>query len=299
MNAPGILTLSTALALFATWLFLTTVRTTRSSVAPAVRSLRGGARPRTSDTSNDADDRLAQLGRYLGAASTVPWPSGTLLTLRLIERTPSRHLGLLASSSMLGLVVPPLVVAGAARSPIAPADAGTTTVIPASVALAGAVLAPILVHASASERARQTRLTLRHQLSAFVDVVTMLLAGNDGHEGALRHAAQAGDGRLFRELRRRMREVAATGRSLVDALDLVATDLDMAELGQIASTSRLAAAEGAPVARSLRAKCASLRSTLAADHEAVARVRTDKVTPPMVGMTLLFMAVLIFPALDL
>jgi gamma-glutamyltranspeptidase len=96
-----------------------------------------------------------------------------------------------------------------------------------------------------------------------------------------------------------MREVGAMGRTLVDALELVADDYGIVELEQVAATARLAAAEGAPVARTLSAKCATLRSTLAADQEAAARVRIDKVTPPLVGMALLFMALIIYPALDL
>ncbi len=96
-----------------------------------------------------------------------------------------------------------------------------------------------------------------------------------------------------------MREVSATGRSLVDALALVAADFGLVELEQVAATASLSAAEGAPVARSLSAKCATLRSTLAADEEAQARIRNDKVTPPLVGMALLFMALIIYPALGL
>jgi hypothetical protein len=68
---------------------------------------------------------------------------------------------------------------------------------------------------------------------------------------------------------------------------------------RVLATGDPSAAEGAPVAKTLAAKCSTLRSTLAADDEAKARVRNDKVTPPLVGMALLFMALLIYPALSL
>ena len=77
------------------------------------------------------------------------------------------------------------------------------------------------------------------------------------------------------------------------------TDYGIVELEQVAATATLSATEGAPVARSLSAKCSTLRSTLAAEQEAAARVRNDKVTPPLVGMALLFMALIIYPALNL
>ena len=96
-----------------------------------------------------------------------------------------------------------------------------------------------------------------------------------------------------------MREVATTGHSLVAALALVADDYELDELAQVAATASLSAAEGAPVARTLAAKCSTLRSTLASEQEAAARIRTDKVTPPLVGMALLFMALIIYPALNL
>ena len=160
-------------------------------------------------------------------------------------------------------------------------------------------LAPLLVDSAATAAADERRSDVRHQLSAFLDMVTMLLAGNTGHETALEQAAAAGDGLLFVELRRRMREVATTGHSLVGALHLVATDFDLVELEQVAAATELAAAEGAPVARTLAAKCGTLRSTIASDQEARARIRNDKITPPLVGMALLFMAVIVYPALDL
>jgi tight adherence protein C len=154
-----------------------------------------------------------------------------------------------------------------------------------------------LVHTATVERAAEARSDLRHQLSAYLDVVTMLLAGNVGHEGALEEATRAGDGRLFRELASTRAGGTATGRSLVEALDEAGRDLDLDELRQVAATAALAATEGAPVARTLAAKCATVRSTLATDHETEARLRTSRLTAPIVGMALIFMALVIYPAL--
>ena len=58
---------------------------------------------------------------------------------------------------------------------------------------------------------------LRHQLSAYLDVVTMRLAGNEGNEGALKKSAADGEGRLFVELRRRVIDAETSGRPLVTA----------------------------------------------------------------------------------
>jgi hypothetical protein len=215
--------------------------------------------------------------------------------LRIIGRPSAVHVGYLILAAIAGLVFPSLVLSFAHFAGFA----SLGMALPAGLSLLAAAGAPALVHSTAIAEADEARIDLRHQLSAYLDMMTMLLSGNAGHEGALQQAAEAGDGLLFRQLRRRMREVSTTGQSLVVALSLVANDFELTELEQVASAAALSAAEGAPVAKTLAAKCSTLRSTLAANDEAKARVRNDKVTPPLVGMALLFMALLIYPALSL
>jgi tight adherence protein C len=213
--------------------------------------------------------------------------------IRLAGLTTEAHVTRMMLAAAIGFVAP-LAAAGLLRGAgIAPLGVS----VPLALAMLGAILGPAVVHLRVLERAGDITIDLRHQLSAYLDVVTMLLAANTGYEGALEQAAHAGDGRLFRELRRRQRESAAAGRSLVDALDLVGADLGMVELRQVAATAALSAAEGAPVARTLAAKCATVRTTLATDQEAEARLRTSRLTGPLVGMALIFMALVIYPAL--
>jgi len=169
--------------------------------------------------------------------------------------------------------------------------------LPAAVALLGLAVGPLVLHSVTIDQANQIRGDLRYQASAYLDVVTMLLAGNTGYEGALEQAAEAGDGRLFGELRRRMREAAARGDTLTNAIDRTGRELGLDELEQIAATASLSAAEGAPVSRTLAAKCATLRSALATEQESEARLRTSRLTTPIVGMALIFMALVIYPAL--
>jgi hypothetical protein len=65
---------------------------------------------------------------------------------------------------------------------------------------------------------------------------------------------------------------------------------------RLASAS-LATSQGAPVARSLTAKTQTLRSTLQAEQEQEARIRTAKITFPLVAMGIVFMALGLYPAL--
>jgi hypothetical protein len=243
----------------------------------------------------DASGLLVSVGSFVDERGASTWTRAWRRPLRLVGRTVETHVGYLVVVALGGLVIPALALAVLQA-------AGVVSLgiwIPAALSLACAIAAPLLVHSTTMAASAEIAVDLRHQLGAYLDMVTMLLAGNTGYEGALDHAARAGDGLLFRELRRAMREAATTGQSLVRALEWVADDYGIVELEQVAATATLSAAEGAPVARSLAAKCATLRSTLAAEQEADARVRNDKVTPPLVAMALLFMALIIYPALNL
>lgn len=214
--------------------------------------------------------------------------------LELVDRTTEQHVVHLVVAAIGGLITPPLLV-GLLQS------AGLidlNVLLPAVAALGSMVLAPVLVHSVLVEHADEIRADLRYQVSAYLDVVTMLLAGNTGYEGALEQAAQAGDGRLFLELRRRMRESGARGSSLTEALRQTGVELGLEELQQIAATAALSAAEGAPVARTLAAKCSTLRAALSTEQESEARLRTSRLTTPVVGMALIFMALVMYPALN-
>lgn len=287
------LTICSLALLGGVWLATSGWRQPRPSLERAVHHLRRPADPdRSSDRVAAVPSRVgaAALTKRRGARAEIWTPP-----LRLIGRSVEEHVGILVLSALAAFVIPAALIVALQQLGVIPIGVW----IPAGVSVVAAVLTPVLVHSDALSRSALVRTDLRHQLGAYLDMVTMLLAGNTGYEGALEQAARAGDGLLFRQLRRRMREVSATGHSLVDALGLVADDLGLVELQQVAATAALSAAEGAPVARSLSAKCATLRSTLAADEEAEARIRNDKVTPPLVGMALLFMALIIYPALGL
>ncbi|WP_040494420.1 type II secretion system F family protein [Ilumatobacter nonamiensis] len=291
MNGVGGVVVVSVLFAVAGWLVVTGWRQPRPALTTAVQRLR---RPPVVAKTGDGHDLATRIGALAERSPLVRRRLGSTATLRIIGRPATTHAGYLVVAAIVGLIAPSLVL-GILHT-LGVVD--ISVFVPLLLSLACAVLAPVFVHSAATAEADERRIDLRHQLSAYLDMVTMLLAGNTGHEGALRQAAEAGDGLLFRQLRRRMREVATTGRSLVEALSIVADDFDLNELQQVASAAALSAAEGSPVAKTLAAKCSTLRSTLAADDEARARVRNDKVTPPLVGMAVLFMALLIYPALS-
>ena len=237
-------------------------------------------------------DGWARLGRPL--ARRVRLSPDVVADLRLVYRPLEVHAAYLVAAAAGGLFAP--TIALLIGQSLGLVSLGLA--LPLVAALGGAVVGPLLVQASMRSSASAQRDDLRYQLSSYLDVVTMLLAGNLGNEGALRQAAQSGDGRLFVELRKRILVAETSNRSLVSALAQLGDDLELVELQQISASASLAASSGAPVAKSLAAKCATLRSALSAEQEADARVRTGKITVPLVGMSLLIMASVIYPALN-
>jgi len=220
--------------------------------------------------------------------------TGTVLLrqLRLVGRPLELHAGYLTAAATAGFLGPFVIAVVAVMTGVAQ----VFWPVPLIASLVAAALAIGLVQVDLVHRADDVSRDLRHQLSAYLDVLTMLLAANQGNEGALRLAAEAGDGRLFLELRRRMLETATAGRPSVTALTELGRDLGVVELVEIAANASLATSQGAPVGRSLRAKTQSLRAGLQAEQEQDARIRTGKITFPLVAMGIVFMIMGLYPA---
>lgn len=287
MNAAARLIVATLLGSGGVWLIVTGAAQKRPALAKVSTYL--GRAPMAGGT---AIEGWARLGQSL-ARRWRPRPD-VVADLRLVGRSQEVHAAYLVAAAVGGLFGPSLLLAiGQTFGMLS-----IGVVMPLAVALLGATVGPLVVHSTMRSEAAEQRHDLRYQLSSYLDVVTMLLAGNVGNEGALRQAAQAGDGRLFVELRRRILVAETSNRSLVSALAQLGDDLDLVELQQISASASLAASAGAPVAKSLAAKCATLRGALSAEQETDARVRTGKITVPLVGMSLLIMAAVMYPALN-
>ena len=234
------------------------------------------------------------LSRHLGRAGLLPADAD--LRVLAIDRDAAALQ--MAGAMAVGFALP-LVLVGAwsARSLTAASTSALGLALALVAAVIGGLLGAVTVRRRLLSAASAARIDLRHQLSAYLDLVTMLVSGQAGHESALEQATGFGDGRLFRELGSACRRSVASGGSMVDGLRSVGERLGLDELDQVAASIELADSDGAPVARSLGAKCATLRSTLASEHELEARLRTSRLTAPIVGMSLVFMVLVIYPAM--
>jgi tight adherence protein C len=211
--------------------------------------------------------------------------------LRIVGRTPQRHAldRLLAATA--GLATPALAAAVLTVGGVA-APHGVLLLVGLCAAAAGFALPDVLVRRAAAERRRD----VVHGLSAYLDLVTVLLAGSAGTETALWGAADAGDGWVFAELRRALDEARVRQRSPWEALGALGHELDVADLVELAASVRLAGTHGARVRATLTARADALRARRRAEAESAAAVATEQMALPNVALFAAFLVFIGYPA---
>ena len=170
-------------------------------------------------------------------------------------------------------------------------------VVPVWVMLFGAVVGWFLPRLLLRAEAAEARTDFRHALGAYLDVLVLLLAAQEGPESAMDLAAQAGQGPAFAELRRAVWQARLAGEPVWDTLDELGRRLRIAELREVAAAGSLAGESGAAVRQSLTAKARSLRQAALAEAETTARKQSQALFGPLVLMGLGFVVFLIYPLL--
>jgi tight adherence protein C len=211
--------------------------------------------------------------------------------LRLSGRTMERHAVEKVAAAVVGLGTP-LAVAVVAGSGGATVPIGLVTVAALGFGAAGFVLPDLLLR----DAARSRRAAFATALSAYLDLVNVLLAGSSGTETALVAAADAGDGWAFAELRAALVRADATRTSPWEAFADLGDELGVSELQELAASVRLAGEQGARIRSSLAAKAASLRGQQLARAEASAQAASERMAVPNVLMFLGFLAFAGYPA---
>ena len=211
--------------------------------------------------------------------------------LRLVGRSPERH----AVDKVVGLTGGAggcvLLWVAAALLGIAP---------PTPMALLGAVVFGVggflLPDIALTDEAARRRRAFRHALSAYLDLVNVILAGGGGIETARYAAADAGDGGCGATIRRALDRARLTGRSPWDVFAELARDLDVDELAELAASVSLAGSQGARIRQSLAAKADTLRGHQVAETAAAAEAATERMTIPVAVLLFGFLVFIAYPA---
>lgn len=218
----------------------------------------------------------------------------TRANLAIVGRPLELHVGRKCLFGLLGAVYVPVIAlvlqAGGVALPF---------VLPLWLAVLTALLGYLLPDLLLASEAEERRRDFRHALGAFVDVMVMLLAANEGIEGALYLAADAGGGWAFGEIRHALREAQLQGDTPWRGLARLGRDLQVDELTELAATAALAGSEGASVRRSLVSKAASIRTHATAEEEAEAQAASARMTLPMLVMLVGFILFVGYPAVTL
>lgn len=213
--------------------------------------------------------------------------------LAIAGRTPERHAVDKVLAALAGLLGTGLVGIALAAAGVAPAPA-VVLLLCLLAGAAGFVLPDLTLRDEVAGRRR----TFRHALSAYLDLVNVLLAGGAGIETALYAAADAGDGWAFEHLRVALDRARRTGRSPWDTLAELATSLGIDELAELAASVSLAGSHGARIRSSLAAKADALRGHQLAETEAAAESASERMTIPLAVLLLGFLVLIAYPAIQ-
>lgn len=228
----------------------------------------------------------SSLNHRLGAAtlavldSTALFDTGQLRSrLRTLDRTPERHAFTKLAAAVTAAAVPLIGAAFAAAVGLAVSPGWVAA---ATIGLAaGGFFYPDL---GLADQVESQGRAFRHALSAYLDLVTIILAGGGGLETALWSAAEAGDGWAFDQIRRALHRARLAGHTPWEAFDRLGTELGVDELRELAASARLAGDHGARIRASLSAKADSLRAHQTATVEAQAESTSEKMLLPAVGL---------------
>ena len=143
--------------------------------------------------------------------------------------------------------------------------------------------------------AEQARREFRHALAAYLELVTILMAGGAGVETAMFDAAAIGRGGPFRHVRAALTSAQARREAPWRSLGLLGDRLGIVELEMLEASMTLAGG-GAMVKGSLTAKATAMRVKALAQMESEAQSRTETMVLPTALLFAAFLLLIGFPA---
>lgn len=269
------------------WLVVTALRPAPAPLADVLDRLAGPTRS-TSPAADGATAVTRWLLRLLATTGARTPERDQQLTLA--GRTPDGWARDKLVGTLGGLAVPLAVWAGLAATGI------RLPPLVAGLAVAGAVGGWLLPDLTLADQVDKARKAFQYALSAYLDLVNVILAGGGGVETALVAAADAGDGWAFARLRHALHRAQRVNRPLWTAFDDLGVELGVPELRDLASALGLAGSQGARIRASLAVKADTLRAHQIAETEAAAEATTERMNLPTAVLLLGFLVFIVFPA---
>ena len=212
--------------------------------------------------------------------------------LAVLRKTPAQFYGRKVLYGILGLVLPAVLTGFFTLIGIA-----IPFVVPVgATAILSAVLF-MMPSRDISEDAKKARSDFARALSAYIELCALERNSGAGASVALANAAEVGDSWVFRKISEELARSRYNGQPPWDCLKVLAEDLALPELTDVADIMRLANDESSEVYRQLRARSASARSALLSSELAQANVVEERMYLPASFLGLVFLALLMAPPL--
>jgi pilus assembly protein TadC len=221
----------------------------------------------------------------------APTVAGLGADLELMERDEDRFVLERCMAACAFAALPVLFTAVVALGSVAVAPL-VAVIAALALGTVGFFVPVVLLRSDARRRRQDARLAL----GAYLDVVTILLAGGKGPTSALAEAASAGDGWFFARLRRAMESTASAGTPIWDEIARLGERLELPDLYEFAMSITLAGTAGAGVRETLLAKAETVRMKSLAEAEAEANHDSELLVIPTVALLVAFVLLLGFPA---
>jgi tight adherence protein C len=174
---------------------------------------------------------------------------------------------------------------------------GLAPITPVWLWLAAAAGGFLLPEAMLKRRAEGRRQRMREDLVHFAELVSLAVSAGLGVEGAVDQAASSGEGPLFDELRRLLREARLRGESASTTMSRLPAEVGLADAESLAAAIGAAADHGTAITQALRAQARALRERQRLELvEASERAQVRMLLP--VGLLILpaFFVVVLYPA---
>ncbi len=173
---------------------------------------------------------------------------------------------------------------------------GSSPIIPVWLALLCAIVFFFLPDLEVRRDAAEKRRDLRRVIGAYLDLVSMSLAGGRGLPEALMAAAEVSDGWATQRIRNALADARITGISQWQALGQLGEELGVEELKDLSASLALVADDGAKVRESLASRAETMRHRELAEIEGSAGEKSQSMLVAQLLLCAGFLVFLIFPA---
>ncbi|MFC8345925.1 type II secretion system F family protein [Streptomyces sp. NPDC057280] len=173
---------------------------------------------------------------------------------------------------------------------------GSSPIIPVWLALLFASLFFFLPDLEVRRDAADKRRDLRRVIGAYLDLVSMSLAGGRGLPEALMAAADVSDGWANQRIHNALADARITGISQWQALGQLGEELGVEELKDLSASLALVADDGAKVRESLASRAETMRHREMAEIEGSAGEKSQSMLVAQLLLCAGFLVFLIYPA---